>query len=339
MSARILVSLVTYNSGKHLKPCLEGLKAQSYRDFEIVILDNASRDATADTIEAYRSSFHSIQMSDRNLGFCAAHNRIIRSSDSEYVLVLNPDVMLHAQFMKLLVEAMDSQPSAGAATGKLYRWQTDPGKNTVPCVDEKTELDSTGIYFTRNQRHLDRGSGDAGSGKFDRLEFVFGASGAAAFYRRKMLEDIREENEYFDTSFFAYREDADLAWRAQWLGWRCLYVPGAVGFHERKVLPTGRTAVPDAINMHSFKNRFLMRIKNMDPGTYMRNFIPITIRDALAIGYVLLWEWSSLPAFRLFLRELPKALRNRRSLIIRRRIQPYEIRKWFTGKQSEPLES
>ena len=99
-----------------------------------------------------------------------------------------------------------------------------------------------------------------------------------------MLQDIADESQYFDENFFAYREDADLAWRAQWLGWSCLYIPEATGYHIRRVLPERRAGLPDAINMHSFKNRFLLRIKNMDFGTYSRFFIPITLRDSASIA-------------------------------------------------------
>jgi GT2 family glycosyltransferase len=79
-------------------------------------------------------------------------------------------------------------------------------------------IDSTGIYFLRNLRHLDRGEGEIGSGQYDRPEYVMGATGAAALYRRKMVEDVSVEEEFFDGDFFAYREDADVAWRAQLLG-------------------------------------------------------------------------------------------------------------------------
>ena len=86
-----------------------------------------------------------------------------------------------------------------------------------------------------------------------------------------MLDEVKAGSEYFDEAFFAYREDADLAWRAQWMGWRCLYVPEAQGHHVRRVLPERRAELPAEINMHSFKNRFLLRIKNMDAGTYVLN--------------------------------------------------------------------
>ena len=88
-------------------------------------------------------------------------------------------------------------------------------------------IDSTGIVMLPSIRHLDRGAGELDRGQYDRDEDVFGASGAAALYRRSMLDDVRVDGEWFDEDFFAYREDADLAWRAQWRGWRCRYVAAA----------------------------------------------------------------------------------------------------------------
>ena len=114
----------------------------------------------------------------------------------------------------------------------------------------------------RQHRHPDRGTGEPVRDQFNRLQYVFGASGAAALYRRPMLEEVSLGGEYFDEDFFTYREDADLAWRAQLLGWKALYVPHAVASHERKVLPERRRSLPDVFNMHSVKNRFLLRIKN-----------------------------------------------------------------------------
>ena len=99
------------------------------------------------------------------------------------------------------------------------------------------------------------------------MEYVFGASAAAALYRRAMIDDVAVDGDFFDPDFFAYREDADVAWRAQLLGWRCIYTPAAVAYHVRTVTPANRRSLPPVINMHSVKNRFLMRIKNATPGS------------------------------------------------------------------------
>jgi GT2 family glycosyltransferase len=338
MSPRILVTLVTYNSGRYLRHSLPKLRAQRCTDFSIHLWDNASEDDSAEIISEYGDFLDSVHFSTRNIGFCAAHNRLIASAASDYVFVLNPDVILDAMHLERLMAALDGDATAGAATGKLWRWNLPQG--SLPAGDEYSPstqlpiLDTTGIYFTPTQRHFDRGSGEPDRGQYGKREYVFGASGAAAFYRRAMLDDVRAGSEYFDEAFFAYREDADLAWRAQWLGWRCLYVPEAVGYHVRQVLPEKRRAVAREINMHSFKNRFLMRVKNMDAITYARFFLPITLRDLGALGYVLLLEQYSLRAIPLILKALPRAWAIRTALKNHRRVTPRELRAWFRNRPS-----
>ena len=326
MSPRVLVSIVTHNSAAYLRACLESLSEQTCTDFVSCLWDNASTDTTLEIVSEHAGMFHATRFSPGNIGFCAAHNRLISSENSDYVLILNPDVALDPWFIEILARALDQDVTAGSATGKLWRWPA--GDPALPS--EEKIIDTTGIYLTPNQRHLDRGSGETDAGQYDRREYVFGASGAAAFYRRRMLEEVKAGKEYFDETFFAYREDADLAWRAQWLGWRCLYVSEARGFHVWRVLPERRASLPADINMHSFKNRFLMRVKNMDAGTYSRFLLPITARDLLAFAYVLLYERSSLRALPLLLRAMPRAWAIRRALCRHRRISPGEMRSWFS---------
>jgi len=333
MSARVLVSIVTYDSGRYLKTCLESLKAQTYTDFSISLWDNASADGTEALIEGFRNALGVIHFSKSNVGFCTAQNRLISPAASEYVLILNPDVILDSNFLKIMVREMDGDPRAGSASGRLWRWQTESADLEHFLAHHQSRpkiLDSAGIFLTPNQRHLDRGSGETDGGQYARREYVFGASGAAAFCRRAMLQDVADGPRYFDENFFAYREDADLAWRAQWLGWRCLYVPEATGYHARRVLPERRSSLPDAINMHSFKNRFLLRIKNMDLGTYARFFIPITLRDIAILAYVLVRERSSLPGIPLLIRSFRQTWALRKSLQSRRRASPRQIRSWFS---------
>lgn len=340
MTARVLVSIVTFNSARHLQRCLDSLRAQSWRDFSVCLWDNASVDGSFEIIRKYSVFLSDFHVSDQNIGFCAAQNRLIAETASDYVLVLNPDVVLEPPFVEVMVRALDAEPRVGAATGKLWRWQAD--QEPAAAANQSVVahiLDTTGIYMTPNQRHLDRGAGEQDRGQYEGRSYVFGASGAAAFYRRAMLEELKVGGEYFDEAFFAYREDADLAWRAQWLGWSCLYLPEARGFHVRRVLPERRASLPADINMHSFKNRFLLRIKNMDAGTYARFLLPITARDLAAIGYVILREPSSMAALPLLCRALPRACTARKSLQKRRRVTPHEMRSWFSDRPiSKPVQ-
>ncbi len=331
MNTRVLVSIVTYNSGPYIQSCLESLRAQTCKDFSVAVWDNASTDATSAILRNSAKDLSFVHFSPRNVGFCAAQNRLIASAASDYCLVLNPDAVLDAHYLEALIREMDRDATAGSASGRLWRLQSgvsDPAHQG----EARKILDTAGIYLTPNQRHLDRGSGDIDAGQYENTEYIFGASGAAAFYRRSMLEDVRAGDEYFDESFFAYREDADLAWRAQWRGWRCLYVPEAKGYHVRRVLPERRAALPETINMHSFKNRFLLRIKNMDGGTYLRFLVPITLRDAAALVYVLARERSSIRGIPLLYRAMPGAWAARRWIKDNRRISPGEMRSWFSAR-------
>ncbi|MGH9337434.1 MAG: glycosyltransferase family 2 protein, partial [Vicinamibacteria bacterium] len=185
------------------------------------------------------------------------------------------------------------------------------------------------IYMTPNLRHLDRGSGQEDRGQYDRGEYVFGASGAAALYRRRMLEDVAVDGEYFDEDFFAYREDADLAWRAQLLGWRAVYTPLAVATHARRVVPERRASLPKEINMHSVKNRFLLRIKNQTLTEFFALLPPSLFRDLQVFGYVALFERSSLPGLVFVARRLRKTWSKRRQIMARRRVSSRDMLRWF----------
>ena len=231
----VSVTIVTYNSGRFIKRCLESVLDQKYPFREIIVIDNNSTDGTIDILEPFEDRCQ-IVYNEENIGFSAAQNQAIAMSNSEWVLTLNPDVLLLQGFIEALVTAGNIDPKVGIVCGKLLTMTA-----TFDFPEEPT-VDSTGIYFTPHLRHLDRGSLQVDNGSFRNYEYVFGATAAAALYRRDMVNDILVQGEFFDNDFFAYREDADVAWRAQLMGWKCLYAPYAKGYHVRKALPGNRRA-------------------------------------------------------------------------------------------------
>lgn len=311
---KVSVNIVTFNSAADIAACLGSIQRQTFADFEIHVFDNASTDETLKIIEPF--DVHYLMRSPVNTGFCKAHNELVRRFPSQYVLFLNPDTILRPNFIEEMVRALDATPRAASASGKLLR------------LDEKT-IDSTGIVMLREQRHLDRGAGETDRGQYETPQEIFGPSGAAALYRREALDDAAIDGQYLDEDFFAYREDADLAWRCRLLGWTSIYVPPAVAQHRRRVTPERRASLPREINYHSVKNRFLLRINNITGNIYRRDFFSIAKRDAAVIGYVLLREWSSLPAFAYLVRHLPRLVRKRRLIQSRRRIDPAALENWF----------
>jgi GT2 family glycosyltransferase len=319
---RVSVTIVTYNSGRFIKRCLESVLAQRYANKEIIVIDNASTDGTVDILEQFEDRCQ-ILYNDENIGFAAAQNQAIRVSAGDWVLTLNPDVLLLPNFIQALVDSGQFDSQVGSVCGKLLTIRASFDLPDKPLVD------STGIYFTPMLRHLDRGSQEVDNGHYLQHEYVFGATAAAALYRRRMIEDISIGDEFFDPDFFVYREDADVAWRAQLMGWRCIYTPHARGYHVRNVLPGNRRALPPVINMHSVKNRFLMRMKNMTGHLYVRNWLSITTRDLVVIGACIVRERSSLRAFWYVLHNWKRVMAKRREIMLRKRVDDDYIASWF----------
>ena len=313
----VSIGIVTFNSADDIDGCVAAVRAQTYQpDIELIIGDNASTDATwahvsAATISSERTRF------DRNTGFSAAHNALIQRSQGAYYIALNPDVTLAPDFVATVVAVLDGDATIGSVSGKLVRRGTP------------TIIDSTGIVMRREIRHLDRGADEPDTGQFDRDEDVFGASGAAAVYRRAMLDDIAIDGEYFDEDFFAYREDADLAWRAQWRGWRCRYVHAATAVHQRRVTPERRASLPATINRWSVRNRYLLRLKNQSGSLCLRWLLPSLLRDLQVVGYVLLREWSSIPGLLDVVRLWPRTWTKRRQILSSRRVPDADLARWF----------
>ncbi len=331
MNPLVTVTIVTHNSARFIRTCLKTVFQQTYSPVEIIIVDNASTDGTPELLAPYQHAAR-LTCNPSNLGFAAAQNQAIAAACGDWVLTLNPDARLEPTFLERLVAAGRLDDRVGMVCGKLLRAAPDLS------IPPSPRLDSTGIYFTPNLRHFDRGWNQPDDGRYNRLEYVFGPSAAAALYRREMILDVSLDDGFFDPDFFMYREDADLAWRAQLLGWRCLYVPDAVGYHLRRFVPEYRRRVPPVFRMHSVKNRFLMRVKNMTPDLYRRQWVSATLRDLAVIGGCLLIEPRSLPAFWRFAACLRRALAKRRRIMSRRTAPGDYIASWFCHRPvSKPL--
>jgi GT2 family glycosyltransferase len=312
----VSIGVLAWNSAADIDSCLASVRALDHHPIELLVGDNASTDDTRERIAAATAPAERVFF-DANRGFAGGHNALIARSSGAFYLSLNPDVVLDPGYVGGLVAALAPRPHVGSATGRLLR-REPPGV-----------LDSTGIVMLRSQRHLDRGAGEPDDGRYGTVEEVFGASGAAALYRREMLEDTRVLGECFDEDFFAYREDADLAWRARLLGWGCLYVPRARAWHGRRVTPERRGRLPADVNRYSVRNRFLLRIKNQPAGHALRFLLPALGRDLLVLGYVLLRERSSLPALADVVRLLPRTWRKRRAIMRRRVLSSRDLGRWF----------
>jgi GT2 family glycosyltransferase len=313
----VSVVLVTWNSAAYLRRCLEGIRGQTHRDLELLVVDNASTD---DSLAVVGDAARIIR-NDTNRGFSAAVNQAIAIARGDFVQLVNPDCYLTPTYIETLVAAFDAMGETfGMATGKLLRARG-------PNLDATNEIDSLGMRMTRTGRHLDITTNHQPP-TTNRLE-VFGVSGAAAMFRRSFLRDVAIDGEVLDEDFFAYREDADLAWRGRLFGWRAFCEPAAVGHHVRRVTPEARRELPASINMHGVKNRFLLRLKNQGAYLAIRNAPFELARDLVVLLAALTIERSSLPAFAWLWRNRAKVLAKRRMIQSRRKVSDRQLARWF----------
>ena len=285
----VSIIVVSHNDETDLPLSVGSALAQRGASVETIVVDNASSDGSRKAVEKLGPGARLLPL-EENVGFAAAMNLGIGAACGRYVLALNPDCRLEPAFAATLAGRLDGGSGLGSASGRILR-------ASGPDLAATSLLDSAGIYRTAMGRHFDRGSGQEAGGRFLEEEEVFGTSGAAGFYRREALEAARISTGVFDSDFFLYREDADLAWRLQNLGWKCLYVPGAVAYHRRRNLPERRRMMSALVNLHSVKNRFLLRINNQSAAEFAATLVPTLARDAVVLGACLTVERSSLPAF------------------------------------------
>ena len=220
----ISVIIATHNRKDLLKRCLDSVRGQGLRDAETIVVDNASADGSVEMVATYYSGVRLIR-NTRNLLFCKAYNQGIDAAKGSFVLCLNNDAVLHKDYLKEALFAIGSDNKIGMVSGKILRM-------------DKTTIDSTGLFLGRNRKPIERGYGKKDTGQYEEPGYVFGVCGAATFFRKSMLNGLKDEHGYFDERFGMYYEDLDICWRAQNKGWKAYYTPKAIAYHVR-----GGTAV------------------------------------------------------------------------------------------------
>jgi GT2 family glycosyltransferase len=326
-SNTVSVHVVTYNSGAVVGRCLAALFAQEGVDFRLLVVDNHSEDDTL--AEVARFDVQVVQ-NMYNVGYAAAHNQAIAATQadngSEFVLTLNPDVALQPGFLRAMVDALRADPGAGMAAGCLLRVESLDGSPTALTID------GAGLYMRRSRRQGLRAEGLPVARAAGLPRAVFGPDGAAALYRRAMLDDVRIAGEVFDEDFFMHKEDIDLCWRAALRGWRGVYVPEARAWHIRGFRPGARARVSPHMRLLGVRNRYLLMLKNEHPAHFLRDVWAILPYDAGIVAYLLLRERGSLRALADAWRLRGRMLHKRRMIQSGRRVGWREVARWFKGE-------
>lgn len=304
VTARVVAVIPNWNGWEVLEETLETLRAQSFGDLGVIVVDNGSTDGSLDNL-AQRWPRVSVLANERNLGFAPAINQGVAASSGEFVALVNNDMRLAADWAANLVAALESHLRAASAASKI-RMVREPG-----LLDGAGDIVGWDGYAAR------RGLGETDAGQYDQTEFVFSACAGAGMYRREAFEAVGP----FDDSFFAYICDVDWGFRAQLAGYDCVYEPKALAHH----IGGGTSSRVSGLELYlAHRNMISMMVKDFPAFALFRHLPAALIRRVGSFvkairgrqALTLLRAWFA------GLRAVPRSYRARRA-IQRSRVRGY----------------
>lgn len=258
---KVTIVIPNYNGKHFMKPCLDALERQTYREFEVLIVDNASSDGSVEYLkEAYPQ--YKLICQDKNYGFSHAVNTGIRLSKTPYVILLNNDTEAEPQFVESLLKCIEKDRRIFSVGSKMLQ------------LHQPELIDSAGDLYMILGWGIRRGL-DRSKELFAQETEIFSACAGAAIYRRSVFEKIG----YFDELHFAYMEDLDICYRAKIYGYRNVYCPSAEVMHVGSGT-SGSKYNSFKVRLSSRNNLYLI-YKNMPFLQLALNFLPLLAGTAV----------------------------------------------------------
>lgn len=309
---KVSVIVLNWNGRQFLPECLDSLAAQTWRDFEVVLVDNGSADGSAQYV---RDNYPWVKLVElpENIGFAAGNNRGLEAATGEFIVALNNDTRVEPDFLAELLAAASASPKAGMVAAKMLNF-FDPGR-----------IDAVALKIGVNGLGYNIGFGERDSGQYDGNLAPFAPCGGAALYRRAMIDEVG----FFDPDFFAYYEDFDLAWRGRLAGWGCVSAPRAVVYHVHSATSGEWSSFKV---YHTHRNKWYVIIKNWPAALLARHLPALLLADVAALCLALLKArgWSALRARLDLLATMGKLLRKRGEIQAKRKLSDREAAALFS---------
>ena len=305
----VSVVILNYNGLKLLPECLDSVMKQTYKDFEVILVNNGSSDDSHNFVKKNYPSVNLIEIKN-NCGFAGGMNHGFRAAKGKFVVMLNNDTKLDKNFIKeIIVPTKD--PSVGMVSPKVIYYY------------EKT-IDTVGLQVTKSGLAKDTKS------EKDKDKAIV-ASGAAVLYRKSMLDDIKMNNQYFDEDFFAYCEDLDLGLRAVLRGWKFAYAPKSEVLHIHSATISKE---PTYFRLLGHRNNLWAVIKDFPTSVLLKNILSIAFVQTISIPYYFL---KGKPLLILKLKYqmicgIPKMLKKRKIIQARNKISSKDFEKLLINK-------
>jgi len=331
---KLTINLLIWNGAHYLPLLLKSLQNQTFQDWELLVLDNASDDESAATIKEYYPPAKVIQQKT-NLGFAKGHNLLINWSKSDYILFLNQDILLTPNYLEETVNFLENNPKVATVGGKLLYWDFEQLATTKI-------IDSFGLKIKRNRQVVDwqQGKNDYNpTNNKDQSEEVFGISGALLMARREALEDIKipkanDQFEYFDEDFFAYKEDIDLAWRLRLRSWQNYLITSTLAYHHRSVSKLKASKLNrqnrGIANKLSYRNHLAVLYKNSFFSNIWHDLFYILWYEFKKVIYFIIFERKTLKGLKEFFKLKSKLKKKKIYIKKNRTVKSEDIRKWWS---------
>ncbi|MBI2315279.1 glycosyltransferase family 2 protein [Candidatus Daviesbacteria bacterium] len=297
---KIRTSVIIPNwNGQHLlEDCLKSLERQSYKGFEVILADNGSKDSSVLYVNNNFPKVRIIKL-DKNYGFAKACNEGARAAIGEYLVFLNNDTSCDKDFLKGLVSCAHKHPEVFSVNSKLLNFYN------------RKKIDGVGILINEVGQAKSIGWEQEYKGQFEKENYIFGATGGASLFRKKEFTKLG----MFDQNYFMYSEEVDLAFRAQFQGYKSIYYPKAVVYHKHKA--TAKKS-PALVEYWQFRNMTQTIIKDFPAPLLLKRWrwLKIILVHFNTIFYQLKkgFFWSPVLADLWIIYHLPKLLLERRKI-------------------------
>lgn len=265
---QVSIIIPHWNGREHLQVCLTSLRNQTFKDFEVILVDNASTDGSQAYVQEQFPEVRLVQLPE-NRGFTGACNAGYEAAKGDYIFLLNNDTETDPACLAALVDAFERHPQAGSLACKMR------------LFDQRDHFHTAGDYYTLDGRPGNRGVWQQDVGQYNKEEPVFSACGGAAAYRRSVLE----ETGFLDDDFFFSCEDVDLGWRIHLAGKEVWYVPTAIVYHKLKATGGNVTG-----SYYDGRNFIYILWKNY-PGSLFRRHWTAILRAQLKISWQAIKAW------------------------------------------------
>jgi hypothetical protein len=261
LDSLVSIIILNYNGKGVVEQCVESVLRTSYKNFEIIIVDNASTDGSREALQEIAASNSRVQLivSKTNLGFAGGNNLALRYCKGKYIVLLNSDTVVTPSWLNDIVHHL-YDPSNAIVQSKLV------------FLKNPRILESAGGFIDRCGFGLERGY-ELDDNRYTQSYPIFYANGASMGFKKEIVDKLYPTGQLFDEDYFYSYEDVDLSWRAILAGYQIIFTPNSLVYHRRGIATSRH---PWISTFHHSKNRIMTLIKNYSTRNVFK-YVPLLI--------------------------------------------------------------